>query len=460
MYSYLVLIYLLIKTPDPLAPPIIPEFYKSRFYGFNWYIQVCYYTLYFYFYIYFLDLPKHLPRYYRNLRFAVIGLFAISTLLFIYSILYNEGKLYMNYFTMIYVPISLSITITTIVYAFKIPGKLKYFITIGSCVYISLALTSMYFSMKYTLETSPVIAPIIFFFFGLIFEHFVFALGLAYKVKLISENMVFQFKENERIKNNQNEILSQRLKEKESELLEISARAEKDRMEKLKSEFDGEINRLKLELLKTQMNPHFIFNALTSIKVFLIDNDKKKAVYYLNKFSKLIRKLLDSYRSEAHSLEEELELLQLYLSIENIRFNSEIDIHFENSNEVNSLNIMIPPLLSQPFVENAIWHGLMPSERKEKKITIKTFQENGISYLSIEDNGIGRIKSAEYKENRTFKKNSIGIKLVQERIDFFNLQYGYQYYYEILDLLDHSGKPIGTKVILCFNSSKKEPIIQ
>lgn len=448
------------KVPDTLAPPFIFEFYNSRFYGFNWFIQVCYYTLYFYFYIYFLDIPKHLPKYYKNLRRAVIVLFSASALLFIYSILFNEGKMYMDYFTMIYVPISLSITLTTIVFAFKIPGKLKYFITIGSLVYISLALVSMYFTMIYTWETTPVKAPIIFFFFGLIFEHFVFALGLSYKVKLISENVVIQFKENERIKNNQNEILSQRLIEKEAELLEISARAEKDRMEKLKSAFDGEIHRLKLELLKTQMNPHFIFNALTSIKVFLIDNDKKKAVYYLNKFSKLIRKLLDSYRTESHSLEEELELLQLYLSIENIRFNSEIDIHFENSTEVNSHNIMVPPHLIQPFVENAIWHGLMPSEKNDKKIIIKTYTERGIPYLSIEDNGIGRNKSAQYKENRTFKKNSIGLKLVQERIDFFNLQYGFHYHYEILDLFNHSGQSIGTKVILSFISSKLQPTIQ
>src|SRR5699024_5284737 len=119
-------------------------------------------------------------------------------------------------------------------------------------------------------------------------------------------------------------LLSQKLKEKEKALLHITKKAEEDRVKQIREEFENKINRIELESLQSQMNPHFLFNALNSIKVFLIENEKQAAVYYLNKFSKLIRHILESSRVESISLKEELEVLELYISLENIRFDDKI----------------------------------------------------------------------------------------------------------------------------------------
>lgn len=451
LYSYLVLGYLVLKMIDQTDSELKTIFYRPRFIALNWYVQITYYSLYFFFYLHFLDFHKTLPKFYRNLKSCIIGIFALSSLFFIYSLILNDGKVFFLYFTYFFLPLILVAVVITIIKAFETPGNLKYFITIGSATYVLLALTSMYFTVNEGIFDSP----LIFFWMGLLIEQFVFSLGLAYKVKLLNQKMIFHFKENEKIRKNQNEILSREIKIKEKEILEISARAEKERLAKLESELNSEIHRLQLELLKNQMNPHFIFNALTSIKVFLIDNDKKNAITYLNRFSKLIRKSLDGLRTEFHTLEEEMEILKLYLSIENIRFNSGIDIVFRNEPDVFLSTIKIPPLLLQPFVENAIWHGLMHSPKAYKQIIFDTCHKDGAVYLSIQDNGVGRNKSQEFNKNRTFQKKSIGLKLIQERIDVFNQQNHVNYHFKIADLYNADGSVSGTKVEFCFDSTQK-----
>ncbi len=114
---------------------------------------------------------------------------------------------------------------------------------------------------------------------------------------------------------------------------------------------------LKQNMLKSQMNPHFIFNSLNSIKLYIINNEKENTVYYLNKFAKLIRKILVVSNEKDISLADELDTMKLYMNIENIRFSNEIDFQINIDKDINLENIRIPSLILQPFLENSLWHG-------------------------------------------------------------------------------------------------------
>jgi sensor histidine kinase YesM len=196
------------------------------------------------------------------------------------------------------------------------------------------------------------------------------------------------------------------------------------------------------------MNPHFIFNALNSIKLYIINNDAKLASRYLNKFSKLIRRILEASYTRRISLEEELETMDLYMTIENIRFSNEIAYIVEVDEEINLGTIKIPPLILQPFLENAVWHGL--STKKENKEIILSISKNtkGVIEIIIQDNGIGRAASAEIRSKKSLNRKSIGISLTKERLAHFSKDQKKEYTIMYEDLIDENQKPKGTKVIM------------
>ncbi len=205
---------------------------------------------------------------------------------------------------------------------------------------------------------------------------------------------------------------------------------------------------LEQDLLRIQMNLHFIFNALNSIKLYIINNEQKNAVHYLNKFSKLIRKILDASGVKEISLAEELETMDLYMSIENIRFSNEITHETIVDPSINLDTIKVPPLVLQPFLENSIWHGLS-SKKGSKKILISVQQSNkDFIEISIEDNGIGRTESAKIKADKVIHRKSIGIHLTKERLTNFvkNFQHSFSLTYD--DLKDSENKASGTKLTL------------
>ena len=141
-----------------------------------------------------------------------------------------------------------------------------------------------------------------------------------------------------------------------------------DRHKNLKQE--KKILTLEQDMLRSQMNPHFIFNSLNSIKLYIINNEKENAVYYLNKFAKLIRKILMASSEKEIPLSDELDTMKLYMNIENIRFSNAIEFKILIDENVNTHNIKVPSLIIQPFLENAIWHGLS-SKEEDKKIELK-----------------------------------------------------------------------------------------
>ncbi len=205
---------------------------------------------------------------------------------------------------------------------------------------------------------------------------------------------------------------------------------------------------LEQNMLRSQMNPHFLFNSLNSIKLYIINNEQKNAVHYLNKFSKLIRKILEASSQREITLEEELETIELYMNIENIRFSNEIDFKITVDENLCPSNIKIPSLALQPFLENSLWHGLSPKEGKKIiHLKVKRKSDNHVS-IEIEDNGVGRGAAEANKENRVLKRKSVGIRITKERLANFSKDYQNKFGVDIVDLFNTDGSPKGTRVIL------------
>lgn len=219
-----------------------------------------------------------------------------------------------------------------------------------------------------------------------------------------------------------------------------------NRQKSLKSE--KQIIMLEQDMLRNQMNPHFIFNTLNSIKLYIINNEKENAVYYLNKFSKLIRKILVASTEKEISLAEEIETMTLYMNIENIRFDNEIQYKIEIDKNVNAEIIKVPSLILQPFLENALWHGLSSkTKNKEIHVHIEKPKHDAVS-IYITDNGIGRVASEKINKQKTLKRKSVGISITKERLDNFSKQFTNDYKLEIIDLYDANNLASGTKVII------------
>ncbi len=205
---------------------------------------------------------------------------------------------------------------------------------------------------------------------------------------------------------------------------------------------------LEQSMLRSQMNPHFLFNSLNSIKLYIINNEKKNAVFYLNKFSKLVRKILEASSVREIPLAEELETVELYMNIENIRFSNEIQFEIFVDEGIDTHIIKVPSLILQPFLENALWHGLSSKDGDKKILLHISKGKKGYINISITDNGVGRAVSEKLKERKVLKRKSIGIKITKERLANFSRDYQNTFQMEIVDLLDDEGNASGTKVIL------------
>ena len=218
--------------------------------------------------------------------------------------------------------------------------------------------------------------------------------------------------------------------------------------EKARVEFQRKAIEMELQALRTQMNPHFIFNCLSSINHFIIKNESENASKYLANFSRLLRMVLNNSNKKQIPLEDELEMLELYLNMEKLRFVNSFEYNFIYENGLDTGAIYIPPLLLQPFAENAIWHGLMHKDGKGC-LDIEVTLENEV-YLTctIVDNGIGRKKAEELSRRNYTKRKSVGIQTTKQRLSLLYDCDEMNDFFDVVDLVDESGEAIGTKVIL------------
>ena len=182
-------------------------------------------------------------------------------------------------------------------------------------------------------------------------------------------------------------------------------------------------NLLALKSLRSQMNPHFIFNALNSVNSFIATNDERTANKYLSDFSQLMRSVLENSEEDFIPLEKEIELLELYTKLEHFRFKDKFEYNIKVDENVNINEFQIPPMLLQPYIENAVWHGLRYKTEKGKldiNIVQKTKDEIAITII---DDGVGRVKSKALKTENQQKQNSKGMGNIKKRVSILNEMY-------------------------------------
>lgn len=219
------------------------------------------------------------------------------------------------------------------------------------------------------------------------------------------------------------------------------------RREEEKTRLNKMLGELEMTALKAQMNPHFIFNSLGSIQN-LINRDKKiEANVYLSKFAKLLRMTLDHSDKKEVSLADETNMLDLYLSLEALRFVNKFEYSIEISPEIDSYSYTIPPMMLQPFIENAIKHGLLP-KKEDALLKIKfSIKDNDILHCVVEDNGIGRVQREKLKEKSNAPSHiSKGIKITKNRLELINQLRTKPAEIRITDLYNNLGSPSGTRI--------------
>ena len=215
-----------------------------------------------------------------------------------------------------------------------------------------------------------------------------------------------------------------------------------------------QLSKAKLEALRSQMNPHFIFNSLNAIQECILTNKVDAAYEYLSKFSKLQRMVLNNSEKELIPLSSEIEMLQLYLSLESLRFSKSFSYRMDMEGLTDADEIMIPSLITQPLVENAIWHGLRNKEG-DKTLAIIYEEKDGTIFITIEDNGIGREKATAIKEQKMGSNQyaSKGTIMLQQRLHVLSQQFKVAIELTTTDKIDEPGNPTGTKVVLSFPSN-------
>ncbi|MGN6803655.1 MAG: histidine kinase [Ginsengibacter sp.] len=221
-------------------------------------------------------------------------------------------------------------------------------------------------------------------------------------------------------------------------------------LRKQKTEIDNiskQLIEMQLSALRSQMNPHFIFNALNSIKKFVLSNDVENADIYLGKFSRLMRSILNNTREANISLDKEIEMLTLYLELEKLRFGKKLEYCIDVDPSLQQGTTFIPTMIVQPFIENAMLHGIMHKECCGK-IHISFSDHEDHIQIKVIDNGVGRKAAAELKANKEEAHTSLGIEVITARLMALNKNGNVPSVVEITDL-EEDGNPAGTLVKIC-----------
>jgi LytS/YehU family sensor histidine kinase len=238
-------------------------------------------------------------------------------------------------------------------------------------------------------------------------------------------------------------LIGNKLKQLESEQsLEVKRRE--------LANINGQLAEARLAALQAQMNPHFVFNALNSIKRMILDGDNEKASRYLSKFALMIRMTLNHSRDTFVTLDENIAYLKTYLDMEKLRFDDSFSYSINTGDNIDTCETSIPSMMIQPLVENAIWHGLLPST-EEKRIKISFEQEQQQLTCTIEDNGIGIRESSKLKQNNKSPHQSVGLENLRKRIKIINEKYDTACSLVITDLKEAGINGNGTRVVLKLN---------
>ena len=292
-------------------------------------------------------------------------------------------------------------------------------------------------------------------YLGVAFELIVFSVALAMRIRdtyrqseLLKDVYIKELRKNEEFIKNENIILDNRVKERISEIEQKNIVIEEQKKQALIQLFEKEKVEIQMQALTAQMNPHFIFNCMNSIQNAIITNNPLKASTMLQDFAAVIRMVLENSTKAEISLEKEIQLLNTYLKLEQARTNFCFDYQINIDQTVSTDFVNIPTMMLQPIIENSIWHGFKLIEYKGK-IEINFGVTESKLICTITDNGIGRMQSKKLQKSTLYNKESMAIKIIQNRIDLMNRSLDEnKATINIIDLLDEFENPIGTKVII------------
>ena len=408
----------------------------SIFFNFDFrakqFFTIIYNSLYFLFFSQFLQVKNKSETWYKIIVYPVYCLMIIAT----FSLIILKAGISDVYFEFLKKTFPFVITAQTIISFYlltKVKNNLKYYIIFGGIVLFICSILGQQSVRKLPFLNLTVKMGDFIFYIGLLIENVAFSFALGHQQRIIYRDKVAHNK-NLIAEILKNAVLNDKINFENKKRLET----ENDQIKNLR-----EISDLKLSLLHTQMNPHFIFNALNSIKYYILENDTKNAVDYLTKFSKIIRTILVSSTVRDFTLEQQLQTIKVYVDLESLRYNKNIDFNITIDEAINPEAIKLPPMVLQPFIENAIVHGIALVE--DKKINLHILQKSTHIEIRIIDNGIGR-KEAERNQVR-YKKlgNSLGTKIADGMLKnyFGDREYKIDYH----DLYEND-QSTGTMVVL------------
>lgn len=409
--------------------------------GISRFIQPLIYFNYYHFIINFLDMERRLPEAKKVVHamanfnlIALIGLFAAA----IFQMKEIEDFIYYGFRIVI---IIVSVGLITYLFLLKKDILINLIIGGGLALLIGgmMAMMLPIYGIRLW-DTDGLVWMII----GIIIELILFSCGLGYKTvqtekekNRLQNELILKMKENEKMLENREELVRR-------DLNLALENAKNETEQKLKTEFSLKEKEIELNVLRAQMNPHFLFNSLNSLKAFIQENDKDQATDYLDDFSFLVRKTLDDSPKKSIGLSEELIYIKKYVSLENLRLGNTINFEILNPENLDLDFIQIPPMILQPLVENSIWHGLSNSTNLIKNLVISFQSQNEYLKIIITDNGLGRKEAQKQKSIK--KKNSISIQNIRDRL---NILYPLESKVEISDL-SLTEKMVGTKVEITF----------
>ena len=378
-----------------------------------------------------LNLKPNHPRLFKLLKTMAVVLWIYSFVYWLVFYIDPEMKLRVPAFYVVrFLLISINIFVLWVVAA-KVKSSVKTYYIIGNILFIAFSFLAG-FSAAGTIFTSGYLSMLKganWYSMGILAECIFFAFGLGIRIKELqrekneaSNRLIEQMQLNETLMQNINQQLEQKLAEGTAKILEKEKELQTATLQETKSLYEKQLSDSRMQALRSRMNPHFLFNSLNSIKYFILKNENDTAAFYLNRFSKLLRQILEYSNEETITLQQELDTLKLYLEIESLRFDKSFHYDIRVEEDIIATQINIPPLILQPFVENAIWHGLANSETDDKFCLVYVHKVNDQVMISIQDNGVGRLAAAVIKDNKLNKLNdeSFGMKITQERINIFN----------------------------------------
>ena len=355
-------------------------------------------TLYLLFALFYLDLKKVYPRAYT---FIKIGIYAhvllLTTDVFFFAFRYHLGHIYLLQILRI---VSFLITISFLIYLFIYKkNRISIIFLFGGSSYMISICIYYYFNMGS--DSDPMLyGNSLVLIVGSILEIIFFAYGLTYKAF------------NEYLKG---------------------------------LHFEQEAITNKNKALRAQINPHFIFNALGSIQHLILKKKNDSALNYLSKFSRMARNALEASAEGTGTLDEEISMLKDYLELESLRFDNVFSYDIQIDGQLDTSEIETPFMISQPFVENAIIHGLLPKTSGKKELTIIMKEQDGTLKIIIDDTGIGRNRDDRSEGTKTVKRKPRGMGVTVNRLESWHFGSGKV---EILDKVDNDGESKGTKVII------------